>query len=604
MRRGAAFAISDFQLPISDFGLPIAVAGGRWGVGAAIGKWAVAVVLGVVLRVPAPAGGGEPGPVGPGHGGGTGEPKAEPSAEERELARLRRRQERLLEIKRRYEKELGKPLDRVVREPLSDSGERPDARLSIERSTDRDDRTVYRLEVGRARLRSVLERLALEAGVELVLDEDLSRRELAQLVTVALRAATLRETLDLLLGRFDLGYSLGTDALVVVPGTKEPFATAEERLRQKAQHAYRVALATYPDHPSAPRACLTLGQFFHTRGMHAQAVEQFQTLLRDYPGFEGTAAALDGLARSFASVGEAARAEAASRSIVANHPNSPQAAGALLTLGRSALKSQRPKKAIGLLEELLRGCDDAGVRAAAQVDLAEALFTARRYPEAVERLGKLLAGRLAPALERRARLLVARSRFHRGELPEVRAACHRLLSDHPDTPESAAAHLLIARTLLHPREGRYPEAILVLGGILKHSPDSAVAEQAAQALGDLYRKVALADRAIATYGWILKNRPESALRGAMHLAIGEVQCDKGNYQPARHSFERAAGAAAELAAGAADDEAAAAWRRLAWRARIRAGEAALADGRPQDALAVRQRVVAEAQSRELRAAAC
>jgi tetratricopeptide (TPR) repeat protein len=107
-------------------------------------------------------------------------------------------------------------------------------------------------------------------------------------------------------------------------------------------------------------------------------------------------------------------------------------------------------------------------------------------------------------------------------------------------------------------------------------------------LGELYRHVALYDLAMATYEQLLAERPETSNRRTILEALGECCWHKGNYQKAQLHFERAA--------GDRDDAA-------AWHATCRAGQAALADGRPADAVTILQRVVESAADRALVAAA-
>jgi len=451
----------------------------------------------------------------------------------------------------------------------------------VRADTDPHGRTVFTIQAERATLRTALESIAVEARLELVVDEDVAHRVLSSLVTVALEDATLRQALDLLLGRFDLEYSVADGEVIVVPPAKRAFRSAEERLRQKAQLAYQAALVRYPDHGDAARAHLLLGQRFHARALHPQAIEQLERLAREYPRSSHLPAALLTMGHSCAALGDHERAGAAWRSIVATYPRDPLAAAALLALATRSIAVGKPAEALPLLEEIVKQHPDAKARPEAEVRLAETLLAVQHYDRALAHFARLLEQGVGPQAERRLRLLQGRALMAQGKGSEAREALYRLRRAFASTPEGAEAYYLLADTYF--REKDYLRAIEAYRGALAEAPDEPCAQEAATRLAELYRQMTLYDLAIATYDAILAEHPHTPRRRAILHALGECYSQRGSHQKAQLHFERAA---------QGDDE-------QAWRSAFRAGQAALADGRPTAALPFFRRVAQAAADRSL-----
>ena len=498
---------------------------------------------------------------------------------------LRRRQAqlgRLTERLRGYERQLDEMADPA---PAGPKQERPDATVLVRSDTDRDGSTVYAVEADRATLRSVLERLSAEARLELLVDEAVSHRDVATLVSVALEDVTLRGALDLLLGRFDLDYTLGDGHIVVAPPSRQGYRTAAERLAQKAQLAYQAALVRFPDNAEAPRAHLLLGEHFFARKLYPQAVEQLGRLLRDYPRTRQVPAALYTLGRAYMALGDGAKAAEPWRTLAVNHPKHELADDALLALARQAGADGKPADAMPLLQEIVQRYADGNARPEAEVLLAEVLLAVNRHEAALERFARLLDQGLEPDAERHVRLLIGRALVAQGHPARAREALYRLMRKFPNTPEGAEAYYLLADTYC--REKQYLLAVEAYRGALSNAPKAPQARQAKLHLAGLYRRVTLCDLAIATYEGLLAEQPQSPQRPAILAALGECHCERGSYQKAQLHFERAA---------AGDGPA-------AWRAALRAGQAAVADGRPADALPFLQRVTKQAKDKRLAAEA-
>lgn len=494
---------------------------------------------------------------------------------------LRRRQaelERLTERLHGYERELEAMAAASQAEP---GRERPDAAVLVRSDTGREGQTLYSVEADRATLQAVLEALSAEARLELLVDGGVSHRDVASLVSVALEGVTLRGALDLLAGRFGLDYTLGDGHVVIAPPTRGGYRTAAERLRQRAQLAYQAALVRFPDHPAAARAHLVLGEHFLARQLHPQAVEQLKRLLHDYPRSSEAPGALLALGRAYTALGDTAQAGEAWRTLVAHHPKHELADDGLLALARQAEAAGRPAEAVPLLREIIRRYADGDARPEAEMLLAEVLLANNRHEAAIQRFARLLAAGLDPEAERHVRLLAGRALIAQGYPARAREALYQLMSKFPDSPEGAEAYFLLGHTYY--REAKTLLAVEAYRGALAKAPESPHATESRMRLAELYGRMTLWDKAIAIYESLLAEAPPPAERRAILTALGECCCERGSYQQAQLHFERAA---------AGED-------RAAWAAALRAGQAAVADGRPADALPFFQRVTKQASDKRL-----
>jgi len=498
---------------------------------------------------------------------------------------IRRRQallDRCRERLARYQKDLTS-LGPVALPSIEGPDEPLDAAVDVRRATDRHGRTVYAIEADRATLQASLEALATEARADLLLDQGVSVRDLSSFLTIALDGVTLRQALELLLGGFELDFILGDGQLVVTLPSKGPYRTAEERLRQRAERAYQAALVEFPNSSHAPRSHLTLGQYFHARRLHTQAIETLGQLVRDYPRSEHVPAARYALGESYAALGDPKNATLAYQAIVTQHPNSPFVDDALLALARGHAAAREHAKAIPLLEEALQR---PGARPSRRLDasllLCECLLGIGRQSEALTRLDTLLAGDLPADVERRGRLLAARALMDAGDYARARAAFYRLAGKFPATPEGGEARYLLAETYF--RENAHLAAVEAFRSALTCLPKAPQAPEATFRLAKLYQQMTLYDLAIDTCERLLADGRLSVSRRAVLETLAECCADQGNFLKAQRSFERAA-------EGARDPE--------AMQALFQAAHAALADQRPADALPLVQRVADQATDKAL-----
>lgn len=519
---------------------------------------------------------------------------------------LRRRQALLDRCRERlalYQKELA-GLGPVALPAIEGPDEAPDATAAVRRVTDRHGRSLYAIEADRATLQSVLEALATEARLDLLLDHGVSVRDLSAFLTVALDGVTLRQALDLVLGGFDLDFTLADNHLAITLPSQGPYRTAEERLRLKAESAYQAALVEFPNSTHAPSSHLVLGQYFHARQLHTQAIEQLGRLVRDYPRSDQVPAALFSLGESYRALGDLKNATSAYRDIVTQHPASPLAYNALLALARGHVAAREPAKAIPLLENALRRGIEPGRCLDASLLLTECLFAVGRPIEASTRLDSLLAGALPAGVERRARLLAARAFIDAGDYAKARAASYRLAAKFPATPEGGEARYLLAET--YACENALLAAVEAYRGALAALPTAPQAEPATFRLAQLYQQMALYGLAIDTCQRLLaqglqgaragerqsaKNEPATpdapapspgVSRRAVLLTLAQCCADQGDLLEAQRNFERAAEGARDLAA---------------WQALLKAAHAALDDQRPADALPLLQSIADQAQDK-------
>ena len=487
---------------------------------------------------------------------------------ERELRRQQAELERLNDRLQEYRKELdGMGLPGPARPGAA--GSVPfDESVTVTCDADAHGRTVVTIEAGGATLGGTLAHIAAAVRMELTLDRRVPYRSLSSLVTVSLNAVTLREALDLLLGRFGLDYTVSDDGIVVAPPSMGPAQAPEERLAVKAEAAYQMALVRFPANEAAPRAHLTLGQQFHARGLYPQAVEQLRRLVNEYPHCEQVPAAFYTIAQSYAALGDRKQSAETYHALLNRYVRCPLADESLLALARGHVAEGHPAEAVPLFQEILKLYRGSNSCLAAEEELGQCLLAMGNYEEARARFEALSGKDVPDAVARRARLALGRALTAQGKHGAARAELLRLMGRFPGTPEATEAYYLIADAYFSEKD--YLAAVEAYRGALAKAPKSSEAEVGKLRLGGLYRSIALYDLAAAVYERILSEHPDTACRGEVLEGLAECYWAKESYQKAQIYFERAANDGGDAAASP---------RRL-----LRAGQAALADRRPGDAL--------------------
>ncbi|MFW6162163.1 MAG: tetratricopeptide repeat protein, partial [Planctomycetota bacterium] len=179
------------------------------------------------------------------------------------------------------------------------------------------------------------------------------------------------------------------------------------------------------------------------------------------------------------------------------------------------------------------------------------------------------------------RVLLARALMAQGKPARARDAYYRLVQRFPDSPEGIQAQYGIGDSYY--RQGNMLLTVEAYRRALAKAPEAPRAVEARLRLAGLYRKMTLHDAAVALYQDMLTEELPAERRRDILAALGECYYERGSYQKAQLTLARAA---------EGDDSA-------AWRAAARAGQAALADGRPADALPYLERVTKLAEDSRL-----
>ena len=94
------------------------------------------------------------------------------------------------------------------------------------------------------------------------------------------------------------------------------------------------------------------------------------------------------------------------------------------------------------------------------------------------------------------------------------------------------------RGLKHAKQMKYETAISDFEGLLQHTPQSNLADDAYFQLAELYIKLANYDKAIETYENLIKKYPESDLLPQAQMAIGDLYClNLLDYNSAKIAYE-------------------------------------------------------------------
>jgi TolA-binding protein len=204
--------------------------------------------------------------------------------------------------------------------------------------------------------RQIIRRLALASGFTA-----------ATLVATTLASALLCVTILSLLAR-------PVHAQPAEIGPEREYARAvelfEQRLYRQSSAAFTTFRMDHPNHASVPQALYLEARSALALDREADAIRLFEKLETTYPAHPRAAEAQISLGQYFLDEGEPRRGREILERIARENPDSPNAARAIYTLGASEREAGNLSEAAGYFERVLRDFPNSDIAPAAAYDLA------------------------------------------------------------------------------------------------------------------------------------------------------------------------------------------------------------------------------------------
>ena len=321
-----------------------------------------------------------------------------------------------------------------------------------------------------------------------------------------------------------------------------------------AIEAYESFISRHSEHLEVAGAMRNRARSLERTGDHARAGTAFQDLHNRFRAGEYAAQDLLSSGSNYDRAGMTAEAESAFKELITRHASSPLVNEASYTLGLVLLRAGRTQEALTRFEAIRSSEREPDARleigrvALADNDLerAESAFDdlRRRFPKSRAAEQSYLATaewyangehwseaakiyeqarRVLPRNERRQRAVIGLAESLRKSGGEALSLYAEFLKAYPESPLVPAARLGLGRAFAD--RGRYREATEALSLLQEQFPDHPLARESFLDLGNVWKAVGDARKALAAYRDGLDQNELSLVRSQIQLAIGELYRD-------------------------------------------------------------------------------
>lgn len=321
-----------------------------------------------------------------------------------------------------------------------------------------------------------------------------------------------------------------------------------------AIEAFEYFILRHPEHLEVAGAMRNRARSLERTGDHDRAGAAFQDLHNRFRAGEYAAQDLLSSGSNFDRAGMTAEAESVFKELITRHASSPLVNEASYTLGLVLLRAGRTQEALTRFEAIRSSEREPDARleigrvALADNDLqrAESVFadlrkrfsksrateqsylaTAEWYTDREQwsEAAKIYeqARRVLPRNERRQRAVIGLAESLRKSGGEALSLYAEFLKAYPKSPFIAAARLGLGRAFAD--RGRFREATEALSLLQEQFPDHPLAQESFLDLGNVWKAVGDARKALAAYKDGLEQNKPSVVRSHIQLAIGELYRD-------------------------------------------------------------------------------
>jgi TolA-binding protein len=327
---------------------------------------------------------------------------------------------------------------------------------------------------------------------------------------------------------------------------------AEEWVR--AIETFESFISRHPEHLEVAGAMRNRARSLERTGDHARAGAAFRELHDRFRAGEYAAQDLLSSGSNYDQAGMTAEAESGFKELITRHTSSPLINEASYTLGLVLLRVGRTQEALGYFEAIRSSEREPDARleigrvalAGDDFGRAETVFDdlRKRFPNsrAAEQSYLATAGwyddreqwsdaakvyeqarRVLPRNERRQRAVIGLAESLRKSGGEALSLYAEFLKAYPQSPFVAAARLGLGRAFAD--RGRYREATEALSLLQEQFPSHPLAWESFLHLGNVWKGVGDARKALAAYKEGLEQNEPSIIRSHIQLAIGELYRD-------------------------------------------------------------------------------
>ena len=255
--------------------------------------------------------------------------------------------------------------------------------LSINKETSEHGRVSYTIKANLVSINEILHALVSTSGRELIVDEDINKKEMSSVVSVFLEHAPLVDIIDVTVGARGLESIISDDIIFITMPAKLNMASPFDYYQEKAIHAYQKAMIKYPNYKEMERAYYELANFHFASGFPTVALQEYRIVVEKYPDLPMARTSIFYIGKCHEMLGDIGNAIQSYLSYVEKYPQDSNAVDAYFSMGKLWRKQKDYQNAIGIYRYVIGEYPDENVVRLAQMQLGYTHLELKDYTSAL-----------------------------------------------------------------------------------------------------------------------------------------------------------------------------------------------------------------------------
>ncbi len=354
--------------------------------------------------------------------------------------------------------------------------------LSISKETSEYGTVLYTVKANLVSIDEILHALVSTSGRELILDEDIDKKDIFSVVSVFLEHTPLVDIIDAMVGVRGLESIISDDIIFITMPAKLHVVSPFDYYQEKAIHAYQKAMIKYPAYEGMGRAYYELANFYFVSGFPTIALQEHRIVVEKYPDLPMAGTSMFYIGKCYEMLGDIGNAIQSHSKYVEKYPRDSNVVDAYFIMGDLWRKQKDYEKAIEIYRYVSKEYLEENTVRLAQMQLGNTHLESEDYTSALNTFWNMKKKHLPDEF--------------RCEIEYQIGNCYYLM-------------------------GKYAEAIKVLSDFVLHEKESDMRDDAYYKLADCFFKQENYLRAFQLYRNALADFPDSNLSPYGYLYSGK-----------------------------------------------------------------------------------
>jgi len=255
--------------------------------------------------------------------------------------------------------------------------------LFINKETSEYGTVLYTIKADLVSIDEILHALVSTSGRELVLDEDISKKEMFSVISISLEQVPLVDIIDIVVGARGFESIISDSIIFVTMPAKLNMVSPFDYYQEKAIQAYQKAMIKYPDYKGIGRAYYELGNFYFASGFPTIALQEYRVVVEKYPDLPMARTSMFYIGKCYEMLGDIGNAIQNYLYYVEKYPQDSNAVDAYFIMGDLWRKQKDYKKAIEIYTYIIEEYQEGSTIRLAQMQLGYTYVESEDYTSAL-----------------------------------------------------------------------------------------------------------------------------------------------------------------------------------------------------------------------------